>query len=140
MPETYTYVPTSWVILQYLGLVFKSAGSARAAWVAIISYGSTSSCWGLHFFFIFELFNVATKFYMIASFKRLSAAKRADLNLCISAIEITVFNIAAWFVLPELQRTKNFGFLFYSIMLISGLGLPPAHVLMSWLICSPAYL
>ena len=124
------------LLLHYLGLSIKSLGSVNLAWAVICEEGWP---WGVAALLLFELFNVLSKIYLIVNLGRLSSARRDDINLCIGSIELTAFNMLAWYTLPSLQLKKNFAMLFYNVMLLSGMTLPPAHVVVGFVLCAPFF-
>ena len=106
------------------------------AWAVLCERGWQ---WSVVALLLFELFNALSKMFLIMNIGRLSSARRDDINLCIGSIELTAFNMLAWYSLPNLQLKKNFAMLFSNVMLLSGMTLPPAHVLIEFILCAPFY-
>lgn len=125
------------ILFQLFGLLIRSFASVHKASGIYLS-GSDSAAAGRYvsvsLLLVFELLNIASTLFMIARFRHMESRRRDDLTLCIGTFSVSVFNVLAWHALPEIQREKNFHSLITVIMLLSGISLPPAHVLVHWIV------
>ena len=79
-------------------------------------------------------------FLLVFKHDRLRANWLADATLLVLGVDTPVFNLIAAMTLPGFMQQKNYTIFYAFHCAMAGIVLPPAHMLMHWVLSGPVYM